>query len=283
MLTHDEESYILKNAYIPEHIVSLMTILSKGEPFLAEEYVYYVKDDAAIVIGYPLNGEFSLNHFDRFVKTLMKSLSCNYLRMAAPKLPDIYLKDALDKSSDEYFILPLEGFSVKSSLKREIQSALKTVTTERTKIFEESHSMLIDEMIKRVKPNERIRKLYLSMPDYISKSNTALVLDAKDSRGRLVAFYILELAAERFVTYLLGCHSKNNYIPHASDVLFYEMIKIAREKMKEYINLGLGVSSGIVRFKEKWGGIPYLPYEFCEYRKRRINILQTIHALKTKL
>jgi len=37
MITLEEERSILSKAYVPEHIVSLMTILSKGEPFLIEE------------------------------------------------------------------------------------------------------------------------------------------------------------------------------------------------------------------------------------------------------
>lgn len=283
MLTHDEEVYILENAYIPEHIVSLMTILSKGEPFLTDEYVYYIKDDLAIIVGYPLKGAFSLNQFERFVKSLMKSSSCEYFRMAAPQLPDIYLKGSINRTSDEYFILPLEKFSVKGSLRREVEKALKVLTVERVHTTDESHSMLIDEMLERVKPGERIEKLYLGMPDYVGKSDTAVVLNAKDSEGRLVAFYILELAAKHFITYLLSCYSKERYISHASDVLFYEMIKIAREQTKDYINLGLGVNSGIIRFKKKWGGIPYLRYESCEYRRRRFSILQFMDSIGFKL
>jgi len=283
MLTHVEEAYILENAYIPEHIVSLMTILSKGEPFLAGEYIYFIKDNLAIIIGYPLKGAFSLNHFERFVKSLMKSISCEYFRMAAPQLPDVYLKGSIDRSSDEYFILPLETLSVKGSLRREVEKALEILTVERVHTTDESHSMLIDEMLERVKPGERIEKLYLGMPDYVEKSDTAVILNAKDSEGRLVAFYILELAAKRFITYLLGCYSRKHYISHASDVLFYEMIKIAREQMKDYINLGLGVNSGITRFKKKWGGIPYLRYESCEYRRRLSRILTFMDSIGSKL
>ena len=78
------------------------------------------------------------------------------------------------------------------------------------------------------------------------------------------AFFIIELAAEQFDTYMLGCYSKKNYTPHASDLLFSEMIAFARERGKSTINLGLGVNEGIRRFKMKWGGKPYLNYEFCE-------------------
>ena len=38
MLTPEQETYILTNAYVPEHIVGLMTSLSGGEPFLIDDY-----------------------------------------------------------------------------------------------------------------------------------------------------------------------------------------------------------------------------------------------------
>jgi hypothetical protein len=102
------------------------------------------------------------------------------------------------------------------------------------------------------------------MPDYIAGCESALVLNARNSRGNLSAFFVVECAAERFDTYVLGCYSKKHYIPHASDLLFAEMIDHARERGKSEINLGLGVNAGIRRFKTKWGGLPYLNYEFCE-------------------
>ena len=39
-----------------------------------------------------------------------------------------------------------------------------------------------------------------------------------------------------------------------SDALFSEMIDISRQHRKQYVHLGLGVSDGVRRFKEKWGG-----------------------------
>lgn len=59
-----------------------------------------------------------------------------------------------------------------------------------------------------------------------------------------------------------------------SDLLFYEMINLAKEHGKGYINLGLGVNEGIRRFKEKWGGVPFLRYEFCEYRRKDTGVFE---------
>ena len=42
-------------------------------------------------------------------------------------------------------------------------------------------------------------------------------------------------------------------MPGASDLLFSEMAQLAQSEGKEAINLGLGVHTGIRRFKEKMG------------------------------
>jgi hypothetical protein len=74
--------------------------------------------------------------------------------------------------------------------------------------------------------------------------------------------------AMAFATYVLGCHSKRHYVPGASDLLFAKMVALAVEHGKSYIHLGLGGHEGVRRFKEKWGGLPRLRYEFCEYRRK---------------
>ena len=38
MLTAEEERFILASAYVPEHIVGLMTCISGGEPYLVEDH-----------------------------------------------------------------------------------------------------------------------------------------------------------------------------------------------------------------------------------------------------
>jgi hypothetical protein len=59
---------------------------------------------------------------------------------------------------------------------------------------------------------------------------------------------------------LFNFRSKKPNIPGASDLLFKEMVNLAHAEGKKAINLGLGIHAGIRRFKEKWGGMPFLPY-----------------------
>ncbi|MBT9139112.1 MAG: hypothetical protein DDT31_01693 [Syntrophomonadaceae bacterium] len=53
----------------------------------------------------------------------------------------------------------------------------------------------------------------------------------------------------------------------ASDLILYEIIKTAQEMGKSFVNLGLGINEGVAFFKKKWGGSPFLNYEFCLYER----------------
>jgi uncharacterized protein YbaP (TraB family) len=95
-----------------------------------------------------------------------------------------------------------------------------------------------------------------------------LLLNAWDRGGNLAACLLLDAAPGRFTSYLLGAHSRTSYTPYASDLLFREMIRMAKRDGKQFLHLGLGVNDGIRRFKAKWGGTPGLPYEMAQWRER---------------
>jgi hypothetical protein len=61
------------------------------------------------------------------------------------------------------------------------------------------------------------------------------------------------------------------------------MIELTREQGKKEINLGLGVNEGIRRFKEKWGGVPFLNYEECEYYPEGTKMMSMVRILEEKL
>jgi hypothetical protein len=262
--TPADERYALSRAYVPEHIPALMAAISRGEPFLTEGYIGFTKDKWMIFVGYPLESRFDAVRCDGVVKRSLEIYHPEYLLFIGPEVPPQLAKSCRERQSDEYILLDMEHATVEPRLQREISQAAKTLTVEHAHLFTPEHQSLVDELMRRADLPPMIEELYRSMPDYVAQSETALVLNARDAYGKLSAFFVVELAAETFDTYLLGCHSKLNYTPHASDLLFAELISLARKHRKSKINLGLGVNAGIRRFKMKWGGKPYLKYEFCE-------------------
>jgi hypothetical protein len=283
MITGDQEKWILEKSYVPEHIVSLMTIISKGEVFLSGGYLYYVGDTWGILVGYPLDSEFSQEKFMTVFKDVRSLHSNRSWAIIAPKLPEELLQSCGERQTDTYFTLSYHDFDSKESMRRVAEKATSRLMVEVAREMSPEHEILIKEFVERERPEILIEEFYHAMPDYVLRSKTALVLNAQDFNGRLTAFYVLDLAAHNFATYVMGCHSKENYVPHASDLLFFEMVNMARESGKASVQLGLGVNPGIRRFKEKWGGKPTLTYELCRVRSGIPGVRTMIDSLLSRL
>jgi len=282
MITSSEKAHILTKAYVPEHIVSLMTSISKGDPFLKEDYLGFVKDNWLILVGYPLEGIFSQKGCERILKWAVETYRPEILWFIGPEIPTSLTDCCAERQSDRYYTLDITQTAIKPSLLRAAEKASGELTLERGQSISEEHEVLIAELVQRKELPDRVRGLYQAMPDYFGGTSTAWVLDARDKRGRLTAFMVVELGAKYFSAYILGSHSKQRYVPHASDLLFLDMIDLTRESGKTTIHLGLGVNEGIRRFKEKWGGKPFLAYEFAERRYGAAKKASLIDALMGK-
>ncbi len=283
MITSEEEAYVLERAYVPEHIINLMGPISKGEPFLKEDHLGFVKDNWLIFVGYPLDENFSQVRSERVLKQAVETFRPEVLWFIGPEILPSLLDSCKERETDRYYTLDIEQTKLKPSLQRVADKASKELIVERGHSISKEHDALIAELLKREKLPPRVRELYRAMPDYVARSSSACTLNARDKNRKLCAFFVVELGAKNFSTYVLGCHSKKHYVPHASDLLFLEMIKLTREHGKHTIHLGLGVNEGIRRFKEKWGGIPSLNYEFCERYYGTTRTVSLIKSLEGKL
>jgi hypothetical protein len=283
MITAEDEEYILARAYVPEHIINLMVPISKGEPFFAEDHLTFAKDNWLILVGYPLDGDFSQERSEKILKQAVQKHRPEYLWFIGPEVPASLSHSCKERETDRYYRLDLKQAQPKPSLQRMTDKVSKELIVERGHSISKEHEALIAELLKREKLSPRLRELYLAMPEYTARSSSAWTLNARDKDGRLSAFFVIELGAKNFSAYVLGSHSKKHYVSHASDLLFFEMIKLTREHGKEIVNLGLGVNAGIRRFKEKWGGIPYLNYEFCERHYGYTRTVSLIKSLEGKL
>jgi hypothetical protein len=91
----------------------------------------------------------------------------------------------------------------------------------------------------------------------LKRSQTARVLEARKG-ARLAAFNIVDFGSTDFAFYMFNFRSTKVVVPGASDLLFYQMLQLAQSEAKQAVNLGLGLHPGVRRFKEKWGGRPFL-------------------------
>jgi hypothetical protein len=113
---------------------------------------------------------------------------------------------------------------------------------------------------------------------YLAQSSTAHLLEAR-KQDVLVAFSVVDTGAADYAFYLFNFRSQMENVPGASDLLFKAMLELAQSESKKAVNLGLGVHSGIRRFKEKWGGVPFLPYRAAWVDRKGSDFGQLAHKL----
>jgi hypothetical protein len=280
MLTPEQENYILAHAYVPEHSVRLMTSLSGGEPFLIDDYFCCCKDDWIIIIGYPLQHEFVCDNFEAILDRVTKEFRAGRISLIAPELPPRLISRCRERDSDTYYTLNTRDPVISSAVKRNLKKARRLLTVEHAVHMGDAHDQLMQEFLSRVSPPVRVKELFWKMPQYVASAQDAYVINAWNSKQTLAAFYVVDLSAKDFANYLIGCYSKSNYILGASDLLLSELIKMSTEYGKDYMHLGLGVNSGIRRFKEKWGAIPTIRYEMCELVYKKTLIMEIVRAVR---
>jgi hypothetical protein len=283
MITREEEKHIRECAYVPEHIVPLMVGISRAEPFFQEDHLFFLKDDWMILVGFPLGGDFQDEFFPAFLAKLQKKFQPATTWFIAPGIPASLFPRVREKEADQYYKLDPRDSRIKRSLQREVEKAALVLRVEKHRDWSPEHESLTREFLEKENLNPRVRELYLRIPQVLAHSETSLALSARDVRGNLSAFFVVELGAQKFATYVVGCYSQRHYVSHASDLLLHEMIRLAEENQKEYIHLGLGVNEGIRRFKKKWGGVPDLPYFAGEIIPAEKTTLSWLRALASKI
>ena len=261
----EQAAYVLERAYVPEHIPSLMAGISNATPLLVGDFLCFATEDSLIFVGYPLDGEATVGRCTAAVAEARALLKPRVLWFIGPHIPPDLESKCRERQSDLYYRLDLPA-AVKPSARRAVRAAAAALTVHAGRVFGPEHEAVTNELLARQSLPPMVAALYRSMPGYAGRTASATVLEARTPSGTLAAYFVVEEAARAFDAYVLGAFSRRNYVPYASDLLFAAMIERAQARGKPALDLGLGVNDGIRRFKEKWGGRPYLAYESCECR-----------------
>ncbi len=275
MITAPEAGYIASHAHVPEHLPGYVTAISSAEPYLIDDYLCYRGAGSIVFVGYPLQ-----SHFDEVA--MMAALEAAIARFApewvALTAPAVSMLGATCRAreSDRYYRLDLSQFRLTRNVEGMIRRASRELNVESGGRIEEEHTRLIAEFLGSRQFGEEARTIFENIPAYVSSVSSARIFSARDSDGHLVAFDVAEFGAENYAFYQFNFRSRTHYVPGASDLLFSEMVNLARECGKTYIHLGLGVTEGIRAFKRKWGGVPSLRYEFFGHSSGRLHIFESL-------
>jgi hypothetical protein len=255
MLTREEQDTVYAHAYLPEHLPAYLEAVTASAPRLRADHLYLIKGSHLTLIGYPLKGKTDTT--PKVYHSLCEDLHPETVALIAPQIwlsPDTYEA----QPGDDYYRLELPLGTLPQGVAYMIRRAKRELTVlEGT--FGREHKRLIREFLSNHNLTPAQKKIYKAIPRYLKHSSTARLLEAR--RGdHLAAFNILDLGGADYAFYLFNFRSRKGGVPGASDLLFREMAEMARGEGKGAMNLGLGIHPGIRRFKEKWGGRPFLPH-----------------------
>jgi hypothetical protein len=279
MITGAQQDYIEDHAYVPEHIPHYVIAISQTEPFLFGDFLVYYKKGHLIFVGYPLKELFEEKRMGKVLEDAVKSLKPKSVSLTAPSIP-ASLNNSPHPPSDHYYRLDLSSLSISQKLRNMLSRAGRELSVKKSRDFGKEHQKLIEVFLKTHPVDEATRFIFERIGDYLSSSTTAWVFDARNNRGELVAFDIAEFNPRNYAIYMFNFNSDTLYVPGASDLLVSEMIKQAKTEKKKYINLGLGINSGVTFFKKKWGGMVFLSHVLCLYHPSR---KENLEALLQKL
>ncbi len=275
MITPSEVDYIKSHAHVPEHIINYVIAISGGEPFLSKDYLYYKFESHLLFIGYPLKDPFNEKVLKEALDNAVRSIKPEHVTLIAP---EISVLNGIQgrKETDSYYKLNLPDLNISQKLRNMINRASRELCIEKKQEMGDEHIHLISEFLSSHRVGNDTRSIFENIPKYITSVSTAWVFTARDKNGRLAGFDIAEFGAEEYAFYMFNFISRELYVPGASDLLLYEVVKEAREQGKPFINLGLGINKGIILFKKKWGGIPFLDYRLYIYSQSHKNNLKSL-------
>jgi hypothetical protein len=255
MLSSEDSSRIYQQAYLPEHLPVYVEAISGAQPHLHGNYLCFTRKAHLIFIGYAL-GEPSDNTPGAYAS------ACERFDPATCALiaPEIWLDPSSVEMQprDSYYRLHLPVETIDPNRAYMVRRAQSELTVRHGK-FRREHKKLIKAFLKDHQLTSEQIYVYNRIGQYLKRASSAHLLEAR-KHDVLAAFTVVDTGSADYAFYLFNFRSQKENIPGASDLLFKTMVDLARSEGKKAINLGLGIHQGIRRFKEKWGGRPFLPY-----------------------
>jgi len=254
MLNSEERHQIYRQAYLPEHLPDYVCAVSGAEPYLLGSYLCFLRKQHLIFIGYPLEG--IPDDISRSYEAACERFQPSTVAIVAPQiwLPANSYEPG---PTDRYYRLDLPIEPPKPDVTYMVRRAARQVRVTDGK-FDREHRKLVDRFLAVHEFTPEQTRIYKRLKQYHKKSESTCLLEARLS-GALIAFTIVDIGAADYAFYMFSIRSSAS-VPGTSDLLFRKMVDLAQAEGKKAINLGLGIHAGIRRFKEKWGGVPFLAH-----------------------
>ncbi|MEW6334045.1 MAG: hypothetical protein AB1558_07225 [Thermodesulfobacteriota bacterium] len=274
MITAAQQAHIDRHAYVPEQIPSYVVPISGTEPHLLGDYLVYTAAGRIILVGYPLCEPFETKRLERVLQDAVATFKPATVSLTAPAIPPPLGPGRAP--DDHYYRLDLSTLSISQKLRNMLRRAGRELSVGVNPAFGREHREMVDLFLKTRSAGGDTRFIFERIDAYLDASETAVLFEARSTRRELVAFDIAEFRPQDYAVYMFNFRSSALYVPGASDLLLSAVVERAAAAGKKYINLGLGINPGVRFFKEKWGGVPFLPHALCLHRPAKKGFLEML-------
>lgn len=267
----------LSEPYIPEQIIDYFESISGLRADVYKRYITYRDIDTFVVVGYPIKGEFDEEDIVEIIQKLSAREEIENIIVIAPSLPRRFKFE--DVKSDNYYRLVLPLHMMDKKLRYMVSRASRELTVDFGRKLTKDHKKLMEEFLKRPDVEEFMNYVCGHLENYLSRSETVKTIDAYTKDGGLAGFDIVDLPPGEYSFYMFNFVNRTgNYVPGVSDLLLYYLLKLSYEEKKKYVNMGLGINEGVVRFKMKWGATPFLSYQYGVIRRTKISKILDLYS-----
>jgi hypothetical protein len=271
MLTTAERDLIYRYAYVPEHLHDYVQAITGAEPFLADGHLCYVRGRHLVFVGYPL-GENARDTPEAYEKACKRFRSAT----AAITAPRLWVRpnESDPESSESYYRLDLPVEPLLQGVAYMVRRARRELHV-RQERFGKDHQRLVEEFLAEHSVEEAHTEIFRNVEKYLTQCPSARLLCAR--KGNLpAAFDVVDMGSRDYAFYMFNFRSTETRVPGASDLLLLEAARLARAEGRLWLNLGLGINEGVKRFKEKWGGVPFVSYASTVVRIRSRTLLSLL-------
>lgn len=259
MSKEEQWQKITRQALVPDQLLPYATLVSGNKPKIIADNLVYFRDDVAIVIGFPSNGDLrgltpkqlypTINEVLR-IKGLERIIVLSSMR---PEMAPEWAKFG----QSEYWCIDVpyrpqrKGLALLSPKPSQNDTAVEDT-------WGEDHDKLARRFAEKHNLGEGARQMLLKMREYIEINPDAKLYSVRNKKNTLMACVIADFSSAHTAFYMLG-FSDHYALPSTDDAIIFAILREAEKRGQKRLQLGLGNNPKMRDYRAKWDARAFMP------------------------
>jgi hypothetical protein len=281
MIGPDRLARVTAGAAVPEQVVAYVCAVAGSRSRMIADCVGYASGGTLVLVGYPLHDPHDAKAMTAAVNEALDMPGLERITVIGPARPP----QAPEKASvteDSYYGLPVPVPPPGQKLRNLIRRARRELSIVQGRRLENDHTALVQRYLGERRLAAGMRHIFRQLPRYLEASAGSLIVSARLADGRLAAFAVGEFASLATAFFMFCFRNADLAPPGSADLVLSGLLNEALQRGHTRMNLGLGVSTGIRFFKQKWGAEPFLPYVETSWELKPQGFISKVRSLVVK-